>query len=93
MSRDPFANYDAWLERPYQDMMDESDRFVDWAEEYGYDLEDQDDIKRAEQGYQEYLEQMYEDWEISQYEDAMERRYEEMMEREYDDSYDYEYDY
>lgn len=28
---DPFANYDSWLERPYQDMCDESDRFLDWC--------------------------------------------------------------
>lgn len=30
--RDPFANYDSWLERPYQDMVEESDRFMDWCE-------------------------------------------------------------
>lgn len=93
MSRDPFANYDAWLERPYQDMIEESDRFVDWAEEWGFDLDDPTESKNAEEAYQDYLEQLYEDWQIDQYEAAMERRYEERMEREYDDSYDYEYDY
>lgn len=94
MSRDPFAGYDAWLERPYQDMMDESDRYVDWAEEYGYDLDDEIQSRDAEHAYQEHLEQMYEDWQIDQHDAAMERRYEEMMEQEYDDyAYDYEYEY
>lgn len=32
LSRDPFANYDNWLERPYQDAMEESDRFYEWCE-------------------------------------------------------------
>lgn len=38
--RDPFAGYDAWLERPYQDMMEESDRFYAWCEEAGVDPDD-----------------------------------------------------
>jgi rubrerythrin len=32
MARDPFTNYDAWLERPYQDMYEASDRQA-WLDE------------------------------------------------------------
>lgn len=53
--RDPFAGFDAWLERPYQDMMDESERFLDWAEEEGYDFDNPEDMKKAEIEYEIYL--------------------------------------
>lgn len=58
--RDPFAGYDAWLERPFQEMMEESDRFMEWAEENEYDLSDADDSKEAEGAYQNWLEEQYE---------------------------------
>jgi hypothetical protein len=32
MSRDPFASYDSWLERPYQDAAEASDR-AEWLRE------------------------------------------------------------
>jgi hypothetical protein len=42
--RDPFAGYDAWLERPYQDMMDESDKYYAWCEENDLDPDDEDAV-------------------------------------------------
>lgn len=42
--RDPFANYDAWLERPYQDMMDESDRYYQWCEDNDMDPDNEDSV-------------------------------------------------
>lgn len=77
--RDPFANYDAWLEAPYQQMVAENDAFVDWAEENGYDLDDPDDAQRAEEDYDEYIATLME-VEYDDYDD-------------YDDDYgDYGYD-
>lgn len=38
--RDPFAGYDQWLERPYQDMIEESDRYFDWCEDNDLDPDD-----------------------------------------------------
>jgi hypothetical protein len=37
--RDPFANYDSWLERPYQDAYDAQDRqeYIDEHSEYTTD--------------------------------------------------------
>lgn len=37
--RDPFANYDSWLEAPYQQMMAESDAYYDWCEANDLDPE------------------------------------------------------
>lgn len=54
--RDPFAGYDAWLERPYQDMMEETDRFIDWCDENELDPEDDE----VEASYQEWIEAQYE---------------------------------
>lgn len=82
--RDPFAGYDEWLERPYQDMIEASDAFYEWAEEEGFDTEDNEDLRKAEEAYQDYLNALEEDRMIAAYEDAMECRAEEMMEREWD---------
>lgn len=38
-----------WLERPYQDMMDESDRYYDWCEENDLDP----DSPEAELAYED----------------------------------------
>lgn len=48
--RDPFANYDSWLEAPFQRMCAEQDAYVDWCERNGYDPDDE----QAEADYQEY---------------------------------------
>ena len=56
--RDPFANYDAWLEKPYQDMMDDADAYYDWCDLNGVDP----DSEEAEIGYQEWMEVQYEDY-------------------------------
>lgn len=77
------ANYDNWLERPYQDMMDESEKFWDWAEENGYDLSDPDQTLRAEQDYQAWLDDMAESWA----EDIYERQQDALMDR-YDSQYE-----
>lgn len=84
--RDPFANYDAWLERPYQDMMEDSDRFVDWAEEEGYDLDDVADMNLAEQMYEAMLSDSYESEAEAQAEAYLDRlEYEAQEEDEYFD--------
>ena len=83
--RDPFAGYDAWLEAPYQDAIEDSDRFIEWAEEEGYDFDNPEEMKQAEKDYEEFLAAEYEDEMIARYEDAMERRAEEWAEREWDD--------
>lgn len=67
--RDPFAGYDAWLERPYQDMIAEADAFYEWAEAEGYDVDDEEDLALAESAYESYIESQYDyepdydDWE------------------------------
>ena len=53
--RDPFAGYDAWLERPYQDMIEESDRYYEWCEEHDMDPDDEDAVT----AYNLYLEDSY----------------------------------
>jgi len=82
--RDPFAGYDAWLERPYQDMMDASEEFYEWAYENDYDVDDPEDMKAAEEDYQDYLAGMEEDRYLAAYEDAMDRKFDEMRERDWD---------
>lgn len=64
--RDPFAGYDAWLERPYQDMIAEADAFYDWCEANDIDP----DSDEAESLYADAMEGEYdyddyepEDWE------------------------------
>lgn len=78
--RDPFAGYDAWLESPYQEMMAESEAFYEWAEEQGYDLEE--DLQEAEAAYIDHLEAAYEDAALSAVEDRMERAMDDYYERE-----------
>lgn len=53
--RDPFAGYDAWLERPYQDMIDESDAYYDWCDTNGFDP----DTEEADLAYTEWLDSQY----------------------------------
>jgi hypothetical protein len=83
--RDPFANYDAWLEQPYQDMIEASDRFVDWAEEHGYDFDDPEDMKQAELDYDAWLYDCEEAKAEAQYEAYLDRLEMEAEEREWDD--------
>lgn len=56
------AAYDQWLERPYQEMMEEEDRFSDWAESEGFDLDDPAQASEAEHAYLTYCEEMAEVW-------------------------------
>lgn len=83
--RDPFAGYDAWLERPHQDMMDESDRFLEWAEANDYDLDDPGEVAEAEYDYQEYLASQGEDEAEARYEAYLDRLEMEAEDREYED--------
>lgn len=57
--RDPFANYDAWLEAPYQQMMAEADAFYEWCEANDVDSENPE----AEDLYMEWIESQYEEYE------------------------------
>jgi hypothetical protein len=61
---DPFANYDAWLERPYQDMMDETENFFDWCEDNDIDPDDPEAevlyLNACNEDYEEYDEEEYE---------------------------------
>ena len=57
--RDPFANYDSWLERPYQDACEAADAFIDWCEDHNIDPEHPD----AETLYNDYIDSQYEDYE------------------------------
>lgn len=41
-------NYDAWLERPYQEAYDRGDAFVAWCEREGVDPDDADAQGRFE---------------------------------------------
>lgn len=83
--RDPFKGYDEWLERPYQEMMDDSDKFVDWAESEGYDLDDPAQLQEAEDDYMEYIESMADDYAEAQYERYLDRLEMEDEERDYDE--------
>lgn len=71
--RDPFAGYDAWLERPYQDMMEDSDHFYDWAEAEGYDLDAPGQLDEANHAYEQYLEASAEDDAVAQHEAYLDR--------------------
>lgn len=47
MTGDPWAGYDAWLERPYQEAAAADERFERLAEHYGLDPDkDSDEIER-----------------------------------------------
>jgi hypothetical protein len=82
-----FANYDAWLERPYQEMMEASDDFVDWAETEGFDLNDPDEARRAERRYEDYLSDCAEAEAEAQYEAHLDRLEMEAEEREWDEGW------
>lgn len=42
--RDPFANYDQWLEAPYQDMIDAADHYYTWCETNNMDPDNEDSV-------------------------------------------------
>lgn len=71
--RDPFANYDAWLERPYQEMMNAGDDFVEWAEMEGYDLDDSAQTNEAEKAYHDYLDACAEEDAVNRHEAYLDR--------------------
>ena len=48
MTADPFRNYDAWLEAPYQAMYADWDRFSEWCEAEGLDPEDRASVDAYE---------------------------------------------
>lgn len=52
MSRDPFAGYDAWLERPIQRSYELRAAFEDFCDAEGIDHDDPD----ARERYDEYVE-------------------------------------
>ncbi len=81
------SSYDQWLEAPYQDMMEESDRFYDWAEEEGYDLENPEELARAESDYEDFIEASYENEAEAKYEAHLDRLEMEAEEREYDEGW------
>lgn len=87
--RDPFANYDAWLERPYQDMIDADDDFLDWADMEGYDLDDPVELVKAQRYYEEYLEACAEEDALNRYEAHLDRLEMEAEEREYEEDWSY----
>lgn len=57
-----FVNYDSWLERPFQDAQEESDRFYDWCETHNIDSDD----PNAESAYMDWIDSQWEppedDW-------------------------------
>lgn len=85
--RDPFANYDAWLEEPYQRAIAEGDAFCDWAEENGYDLDDPSQVEEAEWDYAVYMSEREDDSAEAQYEAHLDRLEMEAEEREYEGDY------
>ena len=91
--RDPFIGYDNWLEAPYQDMMEDSERFYDWAEEEGYDFDDPEEMKQAELAYEAWLWDCEEAKAEAAYEAYLDRMEEESEEREYDEYYYEDCDY
>lgn len=54
---DPFRNYDAWLEAPYQQMCKEADDYIGFCEEYEIDP----DHESSEVAYAEYMDSVYDD--------------------------------
>lgn len=85
--RDPFANYDQWLEEPYQRAIAEGDAFVDWAETNGYDLDDPSQVEEAEWDYADYMSNCEADHAEMQYESYLDRLEMEAEEREYEGDY------
>lgn len=82
--RDPFANYDNWLSSPYEQMMEDDDQFIDWAEEEGYDLDDVAQMDEANQAYDDYIEGLVEANAETKYEAYLDRLEVEADEREWD---------
>ena len=72
------TNYDNWLERPYQDMYDEMDRFIAWCEDNEIDCDD----PLAEERYEAFMED-----EAERYAEYMMDRYEDDYD-DWDDRYD-----
>lgn len=64
-------NYDAWLEKPYQDKAREDDAFQNFCEHYGYDP----DSEEAEYEFEDHMQSAAEDAAIAAYEARMERDY------------------
>lgn len=77
------SNYDARLERPMQDMMEESDRFYEWAEEEGFDLDDPGQLEEAEWDYDAYLGDCAEAEAEAKYEARLDRLEMEAEERDF----------
>lgn len=67
--RDVFINYDQWLERPYQNMMEESDKFVDWCDAHDWDPDD----PNADEAYGNWVESEYEALAEAQHEAYLDR--------------------
>lgn len=86
--RDPFSGYDNWLEKPYQDMMVDSERFVDWAEDEGYNLDDPAIALTAENNYEDYIQGSAESRYEMQYEAYLDRLEQEALEMEDDWAHD-----
>lgn len=59
--RDAFANYDAWLEKPYQDMYAAGDAYVDFCEREGLDP-DTPEAQSAWAEYQDYMQEPESPW-------------------------------
>jgi hypothetical protein len=68
MARDPFANYDAWLEAPIQRMYADEDLFERFCEAEGFDVDDPD----ARAAFDEQGESDAEDAQIARWEAARE---------------------
>lgn len=85
--RDPFIGYDSWLERPYQEMMEDNDEFHDWAENEGFDIEIPEEARRAERRYEDYLSDCAADQAEAQYEAYLDRLEMEAEERDYDEDW------
>lgn len=79
------SSYDNWLERPYQEMVEREDEFLEWAEMEGFDLDDPAQLNEANEAYDFYLESLYEDEAEALYERHLDRLEMEAEEREWDD--------
>lgn len=72
--------YDAWLERPFQDMCAESDRYYDWCESHDLDP----DSPASEAAYEDFCDDLAEQW--------AEEQAERHADRDEDDFEDWGYD-
>lgn len=57
--RDPFAGYDAWLERPFQEECERAEAYQNWCEAHDLDPESMD----AKDAYNDYIDSQWEDFE------------------------------